>query len=77
MEVLILFALSAAIYLLPAIIATSRGRAVAPIWILNIFLGWTLLGWVAALVWASTELSENERIEREAVEEQRRLARES
>ena len=44
------------IYLLPSIIAAKRhhnneGAIVA----LNFLLGWTLLGWVAALVWAFTD----------------------
>lgn len=44
-----------ALYLLPGIIASSRDHASAMgIWLLNIFLGWTLVGWVAALVWSVT-----------------------
>lgn len=42
-----------AAYFLPTIIgAVSRHRQVAAIFALNLFLGWTLLGWVLALVWA-------------------------
>lgn len=42
------------IYFLPFYIASFRNHenSVA-IFILNSFLGWTLLGWVASLVWAS------------------------
>lgn len=44
-----------ALYLLPTLIASGRGlyqrTAIA---MLNIFLGWTFIGWVAALIWALT-----------------------
>ena len=42
-------------YFAPAIVASyRRHRNRMAITVLNIFLGWTLLGWIAALVWAST-----------------------
>lgn len=41
-------------YIVPAFIALVRGhRQVVPIILLNLLLGWTLLGWVGALIWAS------------------------
>jgi Superinfection immunity protein len=44
-----------AIYFLPAIVAGFRKHHnAAAILILNFFLGWTGLGWIAALVWSST-----------------------
>jgi hypothetical protein len=43
------------LYFLPTIIARSRhlpeGTAIA---MLNLFLGWTFIGWVIALIWAIT-----------------------
>jgi len=40
-------------YFLPAIIALARSkRDVVSICLLNFFLGWTLIGWVIAFVWA-------------------------
>ena len=40
-------------YLLPSVIAFSRGhRNTLGVVILNILLGWTLLGWIAALIWS-------------------------
>jgi hypothetical protein len=40
-------------YLLPTGIALGRGRTnTGAIFVLNLFLGWTLVGWVVALVWA-------------------------
>lgn len=41
-------------YFLPFIVALSRGhRNTLAIFFLNAFLGWTLLGWVVAIVWAA------------------------
>lgn len=41
-----------AIYLIPALLATlKKHKNVTAIWILNIFAGWTFIGWVGALVW--------------------------
>ena len=42
-------------YFLPAVVATCRGHHnQGAIFALNLLLGWTLLGWVAAFVWACT-----------------------
>jgi hypothetical protein len=42
-----------ALYFVPYIVARSRKHPqVTPILILNLFFGWTLIGWVGALVWA-------------------------
>lgn len=47
--------LFAAFYFLPALIAGVRSkRDVVAIFALNLLLGWTVVGWVAALVWALT-----------------------
>lgn len=43
-------------YLLPTGIAIGRKRTnTGAIFALNLFLGWTLIGWVVALVWAVAE----------------------
>lgn len=39
------------IYFLPTVVAWNK-KHLAGISILNIFLGWTLLGWIGALIWA-------------------------
>ena len=63
MEVLILIALvgvAIALYFLPAIVASSRKHPqTVAIFLLNLLLGWTLLGWVAALVWSATAVAPN------------------
>ena len=52
--VLVLFAvLGIAIYFFPALVAFLGGkRNRGAILVLNLFLGWTLLGWVGSLIWA-------------------------
>jgi hypothetical protein len=51
----------AALYLLPSIVAVIRRHhnAVAII-VLNILLGWSLIGWVVAMVWSATATAKPE-----------------
>jgi hypothetical protein len=51
---LVFSALGLIVYFIPSLVARGRNRAAA-IFILNLFLGWTVLGWVGALVWAVAE----------------------
>ena len=45
----------AALYMLPGIVALVRGHHNAgAIVVMNLLLGWTVLGWIFALIWAST-----------------------
>jgi tryptophan-rich sensory protein len=47
------FIISLALYFIPAIIAIARHhRNRLAIFLLNFFLGWTFIGWIAALIWA-------------------------
>lgn len=39
------------LYLLPSILGRDKSDATG-IFLLNLFLGWTLIGWVAAFLWA-------------------------
>jgi Superinfection immunity protein len=40
-------------YFLPSIIALARSkRDLLSIFLLNLFLGWSIIGWVVALVWS-------------------------
>lgn len=44
-----------AIYAIPIIVANIRNHPnKLAITVLNIFLGWSVLGWIGALVWACT-----------------------
>lgn len=56
MEVLLLafvVILCSFIYFVPTIIAYCRGhRNTLAIFLFNLFFGWSLLGWIIALIWA-------------------------
>jgi len=50
---IVLVALGAAVYFLPAVIAALRDhKFAASIFVVNLFFGWTLIGWVGCLAWA-------------------------
>lgn len=57
----ILLILLIAFYFLPTIIAANRHHpnSVA-IFCINLFLGWSLIGWVVALVWAVSAMNETQ-----------------
>lgn len=40
------------IYFLPTIIVSRRGHAAGGFAVLNLFFGWTGIGWLALLLWA-------------------------
>jgi hypothetical protein len=47
------FGLPFVMYFLPSIIALARGkRDLLAIFLLNLFLAWTVIGWFVALIWA-------------------------
>ncbi len=47
------FGLGFVFYFLPSIIALARSkRNIVAIFLLNLLLGWSVIGWVVALVWA-------------------------
>ena len=49
----IIFLFSLALYFLPTIIAMAgHRRNTFAIFLLNLLLGWTFIGWVVALVWS-------------------------
>ncbi|MEL6575037.1 MAG: superinfection immunity protein [Pseudomonadota bacterium] len=51
----ILLLVMLAIYFLPGIWAQHRKmKRRVGVWLLTVFLGWTFLGWVAALIWAAS-----------------------
>ena len=53
---IIVLVLGLALYALPSIIAGRRRKRNAnAIGALNLLLGWTVIGWVVALVWSLTE----------------------
>lgn len=51
----IFFSILLALYLLPGLIAVSKGKNNrTAIFILNLLVGWTLIGWLIALIWSLT-----------------------
>lgn len=59
---IVILGIALAIYFVPWIVAANRGHpSIFPIAILNIFAGWTFVGWVIALVWACTGKAASER----------------
>jgi hypothetical protein len=43
-------------YMVPFSIALLRGtKNLAAIFLLNFFLGWSVIGWIVAVIWAITE----------------------
>lgn len=48
------------LYFFPSIIAAAgKKRNVTAIFMLNLLLGWSIIGWVVALVWACTKENNN------------------
>jgi Superinfection immunity protein len=57
----VLLVLTAILYLFPGIVAVQRDhRHAVAILVFDLFLGWTFLGWVIALIWALTEVDYRE-----------------
>jgi hypothetical protein len=51
----------AALYFIPTMVAFYRNHTnCVAIFILNLLLGWTLLGWAGALIWACIHQEETE-----------------
>lgn len=52
----LIFAIALLLYFVPSFIAYHRRKKqTGAIFMLNILTGWTLIGWIAALVWAVAE----------------------
>lgn len=50
-------------YFLPYLVANKKNHTQKrAIYILNVLLGWTFLGWIISLIWACTEPKENNKI---------------
>jgi hypothetical protein len=55
---LVLLAIALLLYFVPWIVASNRNHPnKTAIVVLNIFTGWTFIGWIIALVWACTRPS--------------------
>lgn len=55
METFFIIIFCFSVYFLPSIVAWNRDmKSFNGVLLLDLFLGWTFLGWVAALVWSVT-----------------------
>jgi RsiW-degrading membrane proteinase PrsW (M82 family) len=52
----VLIVLIVALYLLPTFIARPHGSDHQDTIFINLLFGWTVLGWIAALIWAIVEV---------------------
>jgi hypothetical protein len=53
--------LLAFVYLVPSFVAAGRNHHNStPIFLVNLFFGWTVLGWLIALVWSFTEVHKHD-----------------
>jgi hypothetical protein len=57
MKIVLIVVVGLLLYFLPTIIGWNK-KSSQGILLLNLLLGWTLLGWVGALVWAVTSESQ-------------------
>jgi pilus assembly protein TadC len=56
MRAIIILLILGFFYFIPSIVAYNRKkRNKEAILILNLFLGWTVIGWVGALIWVLTQ----------------------
>ena len=54
-QVVLLLAIAVAVYFIPNWIASARKHPNAnAIFVTNLLLGWTVIGWIAALIWSFT-----------------------
>lgn len=53
---IVMLVVAFAVYFLPTFVAKKRNHSNAtPIFLVNLFLGWVVIGWIAALIWATTD----------------------
>jgi len=53
---LLLICLLIYIYFIPTVVASNRSHNnKTPILLVNLFFGWTFVGWVTALIWSCTD----------------------
>ena len=58
-SIILLIAVAAGFYFIPTIVAAAKkSKRASAVAVLNLLLGWTLIGWVVALVWAVAEPEE-------------------
>lgn len=64
---LVLFIIITFMYFIPTVVAAKRGKAnTTAIFVLNLLLGWTFIGWVVALIWAASTQQVDRPVDAEA-----------
>jgi len=64
------------VYFLPTVVAEARGHQNSGmIFLTNLLLGWTILGWIGALVWAATTVQPRPRKETRPLSDHRPISR--
>ena len=59
MEGIVYLALCFIAYFLPTLVAQMRAHHNgSAIFLLNLLLGWTIIGWIGALIWSATATAE-------------------
>ena len=59
----VLFLACAVIYFIPALVAKNREhKDTNSIFVVNLFLGWTIIGWIVALAWAVKSAGANPKL---------------
>ena len=59
MEGILFILFTLLMYFLPGVVAAARKhKNTSAIVVLNLFLGWTLIGWIIALIWSFTDNTE-------------------
>ena len=61
---IVFFPSAIALYFYPTLCTINRYRKITPIFILNLLAGWTLIGWITALIWGMSRPSPQERAAR-------------
>ncbi len=57
MEEIIIIPLLISVYAVPSIVGGVRHHpSIGGIIVLNLLLGWTIIGWIGALVWAASRV---------------------
>jgi hypothetical protein len=63
--VLVVVAIAVFMYFLPTLLAAKRNKAnTLAIGLVNLFLGWTIAGWIGTLVWAASTQMVDTNVER-------------
>jgi len=66
--IILAFLIGLAIHFIPTIIAVGKEHpSKGAIFAVNLFLGWTLLGWVGALIWALSSPAKVQRVVEEDI----------